>query len=299
MDHTKHTANTASTPASAQIGENFASSVYGPVHSWRAGWSLGIDLLLNTSTCSFNCIYCQLGEIQLKTAERQCYVPTAKVQADFLAVDWQKADIITFSGNGEPTLATNLGEVMRWIATQTQSQTQSQTVNRAKIMVLTNGTLLNDPDVQQDLCAADIVAIKLDAATEAGLKQMNRPVAGISVDNILTGILAFKRVYKAQNPQGKLALQCMFMPTNFALSRQDEARAMADLIAKIAPDEVQLNTPKRLYPLEWTVDNRGNHDGEVPVATQVLRTVDEAEAHAIEQLIREASPGVAIRSIYS
>jgi wyosine [tRNA(Phe)-imidazoG37] synthetase (radical SAM superfamily) len=264
------------------------SSVYGPVHSWRVGWSLGIDMLLETSTCSFNCIYCQLGDIQQKTNLRRVYVPTEKIQADFLASDWKAADIITFSGNGEPTLAENIGEVIAWLQTQCTKP----------IMVLTNGTHLENPQVRQALMTVDIVAIKLDAATESGLQQMNRPVAGVTLAGILAGTHLFKAEYKAANPSGKLVLQCMFMPTN-----QAELEAMGALVADLQPDEVQLNTPKRPYPMRWVVENRGNHpmpDAEAVslLETRTLRTVDEPTAAHIEASLRRLAPDVTINSIY-
>jgi wyosine [tRNA(Phe)-imidazoG37] synthetase (radical SAM superfamily) len=252
------------------------SSVYGPVHSWRVGASLGVDLLLQTSTCSFNCIYCQLGDIQLKTAERKIYVSTAQVEHDLRRSRWEEADIITLSGSGEPTLALNLGEVIHWIKEYTHKP----------VMVLTNATLLNDPRVIHDLQEADQVACKLDAATEAGLKQMNRPVAGVTLQGIVAGIKNLKASYK-----GKLALQCMFMPTN-----RQEVQAMADIINDIHPDEVQLNTPKRAYPMEWHLDSRGNH-GDKPYPTRQLRVVSPPEADEIEVLLREKTH-VPILSIY-
>jgi wyosine [tRNA(Phe)-imidazoG37] synthetase (radical SAM superfamily) len=256
---------------------SFESSVYGPVHSWRLGWSLGIDLLLNTSTCSFNCVYCQLGDIQLKTATRAIYVSTDKLERDLRLSDWEKADIITLSGNGEPTLALNLGEVIRFIKDYTGKP----------VMVLTNATLLNDPAVQKDLLLADQVACKLDAATDGVLQRMNRPVEGISLEGIISGIEAFRQVYK-----GKLSLQCMFMPTN-----TEDVDALTGLIARISPDEVQLNTPKRPYPMEWVVDSRGNHS-EPLVKSQQLRTISETEADRIEELIKEKAPSLPLISIY-
>lgn len=252
------------------------SSVYGPVHSWRVGSSLGVDLLLETSTCSFNCIYCQLGDIQLKTSERKIYVPTAQVEHDLRRSRWEEADIITFSGSGEPTLAANLGEVIHMVKEYTHKP----------VMVLTNATLLNDPDVIRDLQEADMVACKLDAATEAGLKQMNRPVPGVTLEGIISGIKNLKRQYA-----GKLSLQCMFMPTNMR-----EVEALADLINAIQPSEVQLNTPKRAYPLEWHLDSRGNH-GEKPYPTRELRTVSVPQADEIEALLREKTQ-VPVLSIY-
>jgi len=254
-----------------------SSTVYGPVHSWRVGASLGIDMLYHTSTCSFNCIYCQLGDIQLKTAERKVYVPTERVMADLQQSDWRQADIITFSGSGEPTLALNLGETIQ----------QVKAFTHKPVMVLTNATLLNDPAVQRDLQHADKVACKLDAASEFTLKQVNRPVTGVTLEGIIQGIITFRQRYA-----GQLALQCMFMPTN-----RNDMDALADMIRQIHPDEVQLNTPKRPYPLAWHLDSRGNH-GEKLYPTRTLRVVTPEEAREIEAVLREKT-GVPILSIYN
>src|SRR5919205_4089394 len=95
------------------------STVYGPVDSWRVGRSLGVDLLCVNSVCSFRCVYCQLGRINVHTGERRVYVPTEKVLADLRASAWREADIITLSGSGEPTLAANMGEVISEIKGRT------------------------------------------------------------------------------------------------------------------------------------------------------------------------------------
>jgi wyosine [tRNA(Phe)-imidazoG37] synthetase (radical SAM superfamily) len=252
------------------------SSVYGPVHSWRVGNSLGIDLLLQTSTCSFNCIYCQLGDIQLKTAERKIYVSTDQVERDLRNSRWEEADIITFSGSGEPTLALNIAEVIHMIKEYTGKP----------VMVLTNGTRLHDPTVQQDLQEADIVAVKLDAASEEGLQRMNRPVVGVTLEKILQGIEALKKTYR-----GKLCLQCMFMPTNLS-----EVEGLATLIEKIQPDEVQLNTPKRPYPLQWILDSRGNH-GSPDYPARALKVLTLEQATEIEALLKQKT-NVPIISVY-
>lgn len=258
------------------LNQTYSSSVYGPVNSWRVGSSLGVDMLLQTSICSFNCIYCQLGDIQNKTIERQIYVPTDQVEKDFKHSRWQEADIITFSGSGEPTLALNLAEVVHFI----------KEYSGKPVMVLTNATTLNDPSVIKDLQEVDHVACKLDAATEEKLKMMNRPVAGVTLDGIVSGIKNLRQYYK-----GKVSLQCMFMPGNLT-----EADALCDIINDIKPDEVQLNTPKRAYPLEWHLDSRGNH-GKKEYPTRELRMITQAEADTIEAMITERT-GVPILSFY-
>lgn len=252
------------------------SSVYGPVESWRLGKSLGVDLLLQTSICSFNCIYCQLGDIQRKTIERKIYVSTDQVERDLRHSAWEKADIITLSGNGEPTLALNLGEVIHMLKEYTGKP----------VMVLTNGTLLHDPAVRRDLLEADTISIKLDAADDVVLQRMNRPVPGVTLASILAGAEALRKEYS-----GKLCLQCMFMPGNLS-----DARAIAGLMERIHPDEVQLNTPKRPYPLEWHVESRGNH-GQVSYPAATLRVVTQEQADEIERIIRE-NTSVPLISVY-
>src|ERR1041384_6820260 len=139
-------------------------TVYGPVSSWRVGRSLGIDLLAVNSICSFRCIYCQLGRINLHTSGRKVYVPTERVLSDLAASAWREADIITLSGSGEPTLAANLGAVIR----------ESKRVTHKPVLVLTNSTLLGDAQVRRELGAADRVFCKLDAADEATFRKIDR-----------------------------------------------------------------------------------------------------------------------------
>ena len=252
------------------------STVYGPVTSWRVGASLGIDLLYQTSICSFNCIYCQLGDIQQKTAERQIYVPTDKVEWDLKNSAWEQADIVTFSGNGEPTLALNLGEVIDLVKDYTGKP----------VMVLTNGTLLQDPAVRIDLKNADVVAVKLDASTDAELSQMNRPVPGVTLAGIVAGAEQLRREFTH-----RLVLQCMFMPANL-----QAAEGIATMANRIRPDEIQLNTPKRPYPREWHRESRGNH-GTLPYAHTMLKYLDEDQAQAIEDRLRQLTD-IPIVSVY-
>jgi len=259
-----------------QVTLKNTSSVYGPVKSWRVGNSLGIDLLMLTSTCSFNCIYCQLGNIQHKTKQRRLFVPIEKIEADLKAVDFDQVDIITFSGSGEPTLALNIRHAIRRV----------KEISGKPVMVLTNGTLLDSIVVRDDLRMADIVSIKLDAAQEQVFQIMNRPVDGITLEGIIQGAIEFRKEFK-----GKLCLQCMFMPGNLA-----EAEAMAEIVNRIQPDEIQLNTPKRPYPLEWHLDSRGNHS-ELQYPSRPLRVISQDEAQRIEQVFRDKTK-IPIISVY-
>ncbi len=242
------------------------NSVYGPVKSWRLGQSLGVDLLLETSICSFNCIYCQLGDIQNKTIERKIYVETDQIERDFKNSNWQHADVITLSGSGEPTLALNLGEVIYMLKEYSDKS----------VMVLTNGTTLKYSAVRQDLKLADTVSIKLDAGSEEVFQRMNRPVPGVTLDSVIKGAEAFRKEYT-----GKLCLQCMFMPGNLF-----EAEAIAEIASRIQPDEIQLNTPKRPYPQGWFPETRGSHD-RTDFPAKTLRVVSSEEAQQLQAIFSQ------------
>ena len=241
------------------------STVYGPVKSWRLGFSLGIDLLFVNSVCSFKCIYCQLGKINLHTIERQIFVPTARVMADLKAGDWPSADIITLSGSGEPTLAANLGEIIHEIKSFTHKP----------IAVLTNATTLNVPEVRQELHEADKVFCKLDAADEKTFKVLNRPAPGITLQSVVEGIKKFRAEYS-----GWLAIQTMLMALNYK-----EIDKLARLLDVIQPDEAQLNLPLRPVPREWAIEARANLTSTRQPSVH-LKLIGQDEADDIEQRLR-------------
>jgi wyosine [tRNA(Phe)-imidazoG37] synthetase (radical SAM superfamily) len=219
------------------------SSVYGPVDSWRYGKSLGIDPIGAVSTCSFNCAYCQLGEIEQKTAQRAIFIPTEKIIADLQDYAPWDVDIITLSGSGEPTLALNLGEILEKIKIITSKPT----------LVLTNATLLHLAEVRADLALAGEVSVKLDAVTEDQLRRVDRPVEGINLEQILKGIRLF-----AQEYQGKLTIQTMILyPWT-----EETTQKYIETVQDIAPATIHLNTPKRPKPLKHELDARGNHTPE-------------------------------------
>ena len=120
--------------------------LFGPVPSRRLGLSLGVDIV-PFKACSLDCVYCQLGRTTKKTIERKEYVAIEPVLAELKKrVDKDlQADFITFSGSGEPTLHAKIG----WMIQRIRSMTE------LPIAVITNGSLLYDPAVRQELLAAD------------------------------------------------------------------------------------------------------------------------------------------------
>ena len=200
--------------------------IYGPVASWRLGRSLGIDLL-NTrrKVCSFNCIYCQLGKTDQFIVEPSEFVSLEQLTSEIELLNPIKADYATFSGMGEPTLASNLGEAIEL----------ARSILDLPIAVLTNSSLMFREDVRQQLVHADTVVAKLDVPNEELFAMVNRPAPGLHFDRIKDGIRLFRHKYR-----GKLALQIMFIEAN-----KDYASEIAALARQISPDEVQIDTPLR------------------------------------------------------
>ena len=200
--------------------------IYGPVPSWRLGSSLGIDpLSRGEKICTFDCVYCQIGKTKLLTDKREVFVKVENIVEELNNLPHIKIDYITFSGTGEPTLAKNLGQMIKTI----------KKIRNEKIAVLTNSSLINREDVQKDLLAADFVVAKLDAPSQSIFESVNHPVSTVKIDIIIQAIKDFKSCYL-----GKLALQIMFMEQN-----KKYAEEIAQIAREIRPDEVQLNTPLR------------------------------------------------------
>ncbi|MGQ9573421.1 MAG: radical SAM protein [Dehalococcoidia bacterium] len=206
------------------------SIIYGPVPSWRLGRSLGVDLLpTDEKTCSFDCIYCQLGRTARRLGGRVAFVPLEAIQRELERVRGVAADYVTFSGMGEPTLASNLGDALRL----------ARDVLGPRTAVLTNSSLMAREDVRRDLAYADVVVAKLDAPDERLFQRINRPLPSFSLTEIVESIELFRATYR-----GKLALQIMFVEAN-----RDVAGQIAAIARRLSPDEVQINTPLRPCPV--------------------------------------------------
>ena len=206
------------------------SVVYGPVSSWRLGSSLGIDLLSTSkNTCSFDCIYCQLGKTRNPLVERREFVLLGELKVALDRVAGVRADFATFSGMGEPTLASNLAQAIQL----------TKDMLHLPVAVLTNSSLMARDDVRHDLALADIVVAKIDAASEELFRQINRPYVSYSFDDVVQAVHAFRKDFS-----GKLALQMMFIKENMG-----KAVDMAKLAKALSPDEIQINTPLRPCPV--------------------------------------------------
>ena len=154
-------------------------NLFGPVPSRRLGISLGVDLVPH-KVCTFNCIYCEVGKTTKLTLERDEYIPFEDIKKeldDYLSRD-PKLDFITFSGNGEPTLNSRIGDVIRYI---------KRDYPKYKLALITNGTLLYDPGVRKEVMDVDVLLPSLDAVSDIPYKKINRPVHGLNIDKITQG----------------------------------------------------------------------------------------------------------------
>ena len=211
--------------------------VFGPVASRRLGMSLGIDPI-KRHTCTLDCIYCEAGKTEEITCQRQEFAPLEDVQKELAEVlaNAPVLDYITFSGAGEPTLYLHLAELACWIKTN---------YPQYKICLLTNGTLLNDPKVCQALEYIDLAMPNFDASNDEELAIINRPAAGITVENLAQGIRNAARLYP-----GKLALELFIVPG--VNDNAESIRRFAEYIKSFAGlQSVQLNTLDRPGVVDW------------------------------------------------
>ena len=203
------------------------SHVFGPVPSRRLGRSLGVDLV-PFKTCTYDCIYCQLGRTTCRTTERKEWVPLADVLADVEARIGCGANYVTLSGSGEPTLYSRTGELIEGI----------QAMGETPVAVLTNGSLLWREDVRAELMGADLIVPSLDAGGEGMFQAVNRPAEGLSFERVVGGLAAFR----AEFP-GEYWLEVMLLGGHTGI--ESEVEQIAECVEAIRPDRVQLNTVTR------------------------------------------------------
>jgi len=213
--------------------------VFGPVPSRRLGRSLGVDLV-PFKVCSYDCIYCQLGRTTMRTTKRAEYLPLESVMSE-LDKTMQSApvpDVITLSGSGEPTLHSRLGELISWIKRQTG----------LPLAVLTNGSLLWDPRVREDLADADLVLPSLDAGDKHLFHYVNRPHPSIGFEKMIQGLEDFRREFS-----GKVWLEVFLLAGVTGI--ESEVGKIAQIARRMVPDRVHLNTvtrppaEERAYPV--------------------------------------------------
>ena len=222
--------------------------LFGPVPSRRLGISLGIDLIPK-KVCSLNCVYCEVGRTTDLTTDRLEYVKFDSVIAEleqFMSYS-PKIDYITFSGSGEPTLNSRIGDVLKFI---------KKNYPKIKTAILTNGTLLYDENLRTELMAADVILPSLDAASNDVFRKIDRPSKKLNIDTYIQGLVDLRKEYK-----GEIWLE-IFLLKGYN-DTQEELQLLKEAILKIKPDTVQLNT----------LDRPGTKQDLIPLAKEEMQDV--------------------------
>lgn len=209
---------------------------FGPVPSRRLGLSLGVDILPH-KVCNLDCIYCELGPTLQKTCKKDRYRPIEPIQEE-LAKLLEKGvcfDTLTITASGEPTLHADLGRLVSFA---------KDVLKIGRLALLTNATLLSDPEVRNAVSQTDILLPSLDAARETSFRKVNRPCQELSIQRIIQGLHDMQCEYR-----GSMWLEVLLVKgINDA---PEDIDALKQAINFIQPEKVQLNTVNRPPAVKW------------------------------------------------
>jgi len=205
---------------------------FGPVPSRRLGKSLGINNIIFPKTCSYSCIYCQVGKTIRKSCKREQFYKPEFIYKKVLKhlgtlSENNYPDYLTFVSNGEPTLDENLGEAIKLLKK-----------TDIPVAVISNASLLSFDSVKEDLQLADWVSLKMDAGNIITWYLINRPVDGLDFENILTSIKLFSDEYK-----GRLCTETMIV--NGINNSTENISELAEIVKGINPEIAYLAVPIR------------------------------------------------------
>jgi wyosine [tRNA(Phe)-imidazoG37] synthetase (radical SAM superfamily) len=202
--------------------------IFGPVPSRRLGLSLGVDLI-PAKTCTYDCLYCQVGKTSRKQTRRGGFVPVEQVLAELeKRLETVAPDFITLSGSGEPTLYSRMGELIAGI----------RTITGARIALITNGSLLWKEQVRKGIVGVDLILPTLCTVFEQTFQTIHRPAENLRLERIIKGMKRLRREFK-----GDLFLEVMLL--RGLNDSERELEGLKRVIAEISPDRIQLNTVVR------------------------------------------------------
>ena len=223
----------------------YNDNIIGPIHSRRLGISLGVNLLpKDAKICSFDCVYCECG---WNKDHKGGHFPDADAVMEELeaklkeeVAEGRDIDVITFAGNGEPTLHPRFAEVIdRTIALR------DQYYPKARVSVLSNATRMTDPKVHAALLKVDNNILKIDGAFDQTIHLIDQPTdKNYSVRQVVDGMKSF---------QGQLIVQTMFvrgMHDGKVIDNTtpEEVNAWCDLMREIKPHQIMVYSLDRPTP---------------------------------------------------
>lgn len=221
--------------------------IFGPIRSRRLGLSLGVNLLpIDSKLCSFDCIYCECGwndehpgKRRFNAREDVAAMLAATLQK--MVADGTPPDVITFAGNGEPTLHPDFEQII-----DDTIALRDKYCPEAKVSVLSNATQIHRDDVRRALLRVDNNILKLDSAFDATVQLINKPQGSYTVERTVELLKDF---------EGRLIVQTMFLRGEYLGKRVDnttseEVEAWLKLVADIAPKQVMVYSLDRDTPCQ-------------------------------------------------
>lgn len=210
--------------------------IFGPVRSGRLGASLGLDLL-GAKICSFDCLYCEVGPTRALTRVRKPYVPADKLLgelASWLFNPHPPFDVITLGGMGEPSLNSDMSRIIAGVR---------ELAPGAPVAVLTNSSLMHDPQVRAELALADMVLPSMDTLVPSEFAEINKPLEKTSLVDIRKGLLAFRKGYP-----GKIFLEVLVLAG--VNDTEENLERLKAFVRELRPDRVDVVTMTRpgAYP---------------------------------------------------
>ena len=212
---------------------------FGPVPSRRLGRSLGINNI-PPKTCTYSCVYCQIGRTTNMTVERRYFYDPEDILREVerrvheVHSRDERIDYLTFVPDGEPTLDINIGKEISLL---------KERIN-IPIAVITNASLLWLNDVREDLMEADLVSVKIDAVNESLWRVVNRPHKSLKLGAILEGIREFAKIF-----DGKVVSETMVIDD---INYNKEFERIAGFLENLAKlDKAYIATPTRPPAEEW------------------------------------------------
>lgn len=229
----------------------FHSTVFGPIHSRRLGVSLGINLSPDDGkVCSFDCIYCEAGYNAQGTGTTGLPLRD-KVKADLerklagMKEAGEPLDVITFSGNGEPTLNPDFPAIIDDVLAL-----RDRYYPEAKVSVLTNSTRIFSPEVAEALKKVDNNILKLDSAVEETMRRIDQPVSGsFTVEKVVDALRQFAGIGIIQT----MMLRGEHDGEKIDNTTPDEVEALIAAYREISPREIMIYSLDRSTPEERLV----------------------------------------------
>ena len=223
----------------------FDEIIFGPVKSRRLGVSLGINLLpVGKKICNFNCIYCECGltgddDNLINLPSREEVYEALDKKLSIMKVNNQSPDVITYAGNGEPTLHPQFAGII-----DDSIKLRNKYFPESRIAVLSNATAITRPVIREALLKVDQNILKLDSACDSTIKNHNQPKKTVIASDLINELKKF---------EGKLIVQTLFLRGSFKGSKidnttQEEISGWLKAINEIRPSEVMIYTISRDTP---------------------------------------------------